>query len=196
MCRVAAERLEPRPRADHIWRVPEMTTHIRIRNTTIASVICTHNPMFPTVASIRSFQGYGSTPHAASMTDVVARFHQVSSSGTYSQPYTYAARIAHAVHIRKTWLRALAFALSHDPRNADSLLGPRPNPVSIGWFPRTRLRHARPASCADESCALTRSPASPSARSVARRHAVRCPHRFSADPRDSTPPPHITLGVI
>ncbi len=127
-----------------------MISHTSIRNTTIASVICTHSPMFPSVASIRSFQGYGSTPHPASMTDVVVRFHHVSSSGTYSQPYTYAARIAHAVHIRNTWLRALAFALSHDPRNAGFLLGPRLNPASIGWFPRTRLRHARAASCPDE----------------------------------------------
>src|SRR5665213_1674785 len=76
----------PPTHADHTYFVTDRTTHTRIRKTTIASVICTHSPMFPSVASIRSFQGYGRRPHPVSMTDVVARFHHMSSSGTYTQP--------------------------------------------------------------------------------------------------------------
>ena len=59
-----------------------MTSHIMMRNTMIASVICTQRPKFPSVASMRSFHGYGSAPHTASTTAEVVRFHQVSNSGT------------------------------------------------------------------------------------------------------------------
>ncbi len=69
-----------------IRRIADMTIHIKIRNTTMASVIWTHRPKFPIVASMRSPQGYGIWSHTPSIIFVVVRFHQVSISGTYSQP--------------------------------------------------------------------------------------------------------------
>jgi hypothetical protein len=78
----------------------------------------------------------------------------MSSSGTYSQPKMYAARIAQAVHTRKTWLRTLAFVPSHDPRNDGSLLGPRfessfLEPSFGGIVPGARLPHPPRLDAAD-----------------------------------------------
>ena len=69
-----------------IRRMADMTIHIKIRNTTMASVIWTHRPKLPIVASMRSPQGYGIWSHIPSIIFVVVRFHQVSISGTYNQP--------------------------------------------------------------------------------------------------------------
>ena len=78
--------VQPRSRRLPIRRNADMTIHIRIRNTTMASVIWTHRPKFPIEASMRSPHGYGRWSHAPSIIVVVVRFHQVSISGTYSQP--------------------------------------------------------------------------------------------------------------
>ena len=72
------QRKSGRPRTR---RRAEAISHMKNRNATIASVICTQSPKFPRVASVRSPQGYGKTEHAASISDVVVRFHHASHSG-------------------------------------------------------------------------------------------------------------------